>query len=211
MRDVSNTTGFDGYGEVPGETGDSSEAPTRKVFFQDLIRKANTVPLIRILKHYGIRVNAVQSTIVCPFKSHKGGRENTGSFTYYPQTNSFHCYGCKTGGPFAHGCEFMASMDATTKAKAAYKILQLFADDVDGDGSEIPEGENSSERLEIMLDFSNAVRDFRQTHFDEKSFVFIEETCLIYDKVHLEHKKIDNIALRRVVDKLKKKISNYKS
>jgi DNA primase len=208
MHDVPNSAGSDGYGEAYGEDRDSSASATGKISFQDVIRKANTVPLIRIFKHYGVRVNPTQSTIVCPFKFHKGGRENTGSFTYYPNTNSFHCYGCKTGGPFAHGVEFIASMDGLSKAKAAFKILRLFASDVDEDG-DVVVGENSSERLEIMMDFSNTVREFRQAHFDEKSFTFIEAVCAIYDDLQLAH-KLDNEALRRIVGELKEKISSYK-
>lgn len=208
MHDVSNSTGSDGYGEAYGEDGNTATPAARKAFYQDVIRKANTVPLIRIFKHYGVRVSPVQCTIICPFKSHKGGRENSGSFVYYPQTNSFRCYGCKTGGPFAHGVEFIASMDGINKAKAAFKILKLFADDVDEDG-ELPEGENFSERLEIMVDFSNTVREFRQSFCDEKSFTFIEEVCAIYDNLQLAH-KLDNEALRRIVGQLKEKISSYK-
>lgn len=208
MRDLPNSNRSDGYGEIPGETGDSSEAAAKRIFYQDIIRRASTVPLIRIFKHYGVRVQNMQCTIVCPFKSHKGGRENTGSFTYYPLTNSFHCYGCKTGGPFAHGCEFIANMDGISKAKAALKILDLFSSDVDEDG-ELPDVENFSERMEIMMDFSNTIREFRQTHCDEKSFTFIEEICKIYDSMHLAH-KLDNEALRRTVEQLKEKISSYK-
>lgn len=210
MHNVSDSNGSDGYGEAYGEDGNSSTPASRKALYQDVIRRANTVPLIRIFKYYSIRVGSTQCTIVCPFKSHKGGRENTGSFTYYPHTNSFHCYGCKTGGPFAHGVKFVAGMDNTSEAKAAFKILKLFADDVDNDGAELPEGENFSERLEIMMDFSNTVRDFRQSFFDEKSFAFIEEACRVYDELHLAHKTLDNEALRRIVGELKEKIISYK-
>lgn len=206
MRDVPDTTGLDGYGETPGETGDSSETLTGKAFYQDLIRRANTVPLSVIFRHYGVRVANTQCTIICPFKSHKGGRENSGSFTYYPHTNSFFCFGCKVGGQHAHACEFMANMESISRAKAAYKILQLFS----GDASEgeVLEGESFSERLEIMMDFSTAVRQFRQEHFDEKAFAFIEEICVVYDDVHLRH-TLDNEALRRIVEALKGKIKSY--
>jgi hypothetical protein len=209
MRNVPDTTGLDGYGETYGEIGDSPTASSRKVFFQELIQKANTVPMLRLFKHYGLRVASTQCTIVCPFKSHKGGRENTGSFTYYPSTNSFYCFGCKVGGPQSHASEFMANMDGTTRVKAAYKILDLFRNDVSDDVGATYETQNFSEQLEIMMDFSTTVRNFRHNHFDEKSTAFIERICRVYDDLNLKH-KLDNEALRRIVEELKKEINQYK-
>lgn len=208
MRKLPDTTGYDGYDETSGEIGNSSKASTGKAFYQDLIQRANTVPLLRIFKYYGLRINEFQKSVICPFKSHKGGRESTPSFSYYPHTNSFHCYGCKVGHEYAHGCEFMAAMEDISRAKAAYKILQLFHDDVDEDG--VFETPNFSEQLEVMLEFSNAVRDFRQAFFDEKSVSYIEYLCWVYDTLNLRHKRLNNEALRRVVGILKEKINTYK-
>lgn len=215
MRKLPNTTGFDGYGETSWEAGGSSETSSRKVYYQDLIRKANTVPLTRIFKYYNLRINEANRVATCPFKSHKGGRESSPSFNYYHHTNSFRCFGCSIGGEYAHACEFMASMEGITTAKAAHQILDLFKDDIDY-GSDDGSGDNYSysESLEIMVDFSNIVREFRQTYLDEKSQQFIEETCRSYDEVYAAHtvkpKKINNEALRRIVDLIKNKIANYK-
>jgi len=209
MRELPDTTGYDGYGETSGEAGDSSTDSSRKAFYQDIIRKANTIPLIRILKYYGVKVNSTKSTIICPFKHHKGGHENTASFTFYPDTNSFHCHGCRTGGPWAHACEFSAFFEGISKAKAGYKIIKLFENDIVHDG-EIIEVENSSERLEIMMDFSNAVREFRQNHPDDEANIFVEKICMVYDDVHLNHSTLDITALRSAVEKLKEKIISYK-
>jgi hypothetical protein len=212
MRDVPDTTGFNGYGETSWETGDSAKTSPGKVFYQDLINKANTVPLSQILRHYGVCVQSVQCNVVCPFKSHKSGRENSGSFVYYPNTNSFRCYGCQTGHPNAHGCEFIAAMDGISRVQAAHKIIELFSNSV-SDIYEILDVQNYSETLEIMLDFSNTVREFRQSHFDEKSQAFIERMCLVYDDVYVKHhtktKKLSNDAIRRMIQLLKEKINIY--
>ena len=211
MYDVSNTTGLDGYGETSGEAGDSSDSLTGKAFFQDLIRRANTVPLIRVFKYYKLYVNEANRKIVCPFKSHKGGRESSGSFWFYPETNSFYCFGCKVGGPWAHACEFVSFVENISKAKAAYKILELFSSDIVNAGdSDLLEPGNYSERLEIMMDFSNAVREFRQVYFDEKSYSYIEYVCSVYDRENLRHKKLDNETLRRIVERMKEDLSTYK-
>jgi len=209
MRDLSDSTGFFGYGETPGEAGDSPASPTGKAFFKDLIRKANTVPLIRIFKYYGVRMDAIHNKSVCPFKSHKGGRETTASFKYYEDTNSFYCFGCKVGGQHSHACEFVATMDGISRAKAAYKILSLFGSDVD-DSAEVFEGQNLSEQLEIMMDFSSSVREFRRIYLDKESQDFIEKRCAVYDELNAK-RVMDNETLRSVVEHLKEQINFYKS
>ena len=206
MRDLSSSTGFFGYGEAPGETGNSSAAPTGKNA-KDLIRLANTVPLARIFKHYGMRLSVTNNKTVCPFKSHKGGRENTASFYYYDDTNSFRCYGCNIGGKQSHACEFVAAMDGINRIKAANKILSLFSSDID-DTVEVFEGQNFSEQLEIMMDFSNAVRDFRRIYLDKESQDFIEKRCEVYDSLSAKH-TMDNETLRSMVEHLKEQIKVY--
>ncbi len=206
MRTVSNIYGPVGYGETPGETGDSTASTTGKALYQELISKANSVPIIRVFRHYGLRLNNYNHRIVCPFKSHKGGHESTGSFQWYPLTNSYCCYGCRVG---SHACDFVAEMDGITKKQAALKIMKLFGDLVDAEAVFAPE--NFSERLEIMLSFSNTIRDFRQLHSDENAHSFIENMCMVYDDLNLKHKKLDNAALRHIVENLIEVINSYKS
>jgi DNA primase len=208
MRTISNTFGPISYGETSGEDRNSPDAIKRQKF-EDMIKKANTVPLIRVFAHYKIRVDTIYSTIVCPFKSHKGGRENSASFVFYPETNSFYCFGCKVGGPFAHGCEFIAQMEGLSRVKAAYKILTLFKSSLNED-MEVAEAENLTEKLEVMSVFSDAVREFHQNHFDEKSYEYIERVCAVYDTLNAK-RKLDNEALRRLGEELILEIKSYKS
>lgn len=208
MRTIPDTSGPVGYGETSWETGDSTTPLTGKAFYQDMIRRANTVPIIQIFKHYNLRLSEHNRKIICPFKSHKDGRESTASFWWYPETNSFKCYGCGVGGKNAHGCEFMAAMEEISRAKAAYKILKLFSGNV-GD-EEVLDQESFSERMEIMMEFSNTIREFRQQYIDLNAQSFIENICSIYDDLNLKHKTLNNEALRRIVDTLKVKISSYK-
>lgn len=211
MRDLPNTTGPVSYGETSWETGDTPEAATGKTYHQELIYQANTVPLMLIFKHYNIRIDAARCIIVCPFKSHKGGRESTGSFKYFAETNSFHCYGCKVGGSWAHGCEFIAAMDGISRSKAAVKIINLFGDAINADAiDDMLETENFAEKFKIMLEFANVVREFRQTAIDEKAVEFIEYMCSVYDTMNFR-RKLNNEALRRIVDELKETIQKYKS
>lgn len=206
MCPLSNTAGSIGNSPSSGEAGDIADAFTGKDYYQDLIDRANTVPLIKIFRQYGVRADSNNRKIVCPFKHHKNGRESTPSFWYYPNTNTFCCYGCNTGGKVAHGCEFIAAMENISKVKAAHKILDLFSSDVDVEN--IHEIVNFSERLEIMLGFSNFVREFRQTHLDEKSREFIEDICEIYDRHNLK-RDLGNDALRSMINQLKETVCQH--
>ena len=201
MCNLSSTTGSNSYGETSWEDGDIATPSSSLSYNKGLINQANSVPITQILRHYGVYLDPSNRKAICPFKSHKGGRENTASFWYYPDTNTFNCFGCGTGGAC---CKFVAKMDGTSEVKAAYKILELFNSDV-VDGVECPQ-EDFSERFEIMMDFSNSVRDFRSEHTDQKSFEFIEHVCWVYDTMNLKH-KLNNEALRVLVNKLKDRIA----
>lgn len=209
MRELSNTAGSISFGETSWEAGDSSEVFTGKEY-KELIKQANSVPLLKILRHYGVRVDEVNIKAICPFKSHKGGRENTPSFNYFHSTNSFFCYGCRTGSEKSHGCEFVSAMDGISRAKAASKILSLFNNEVSDDLYEATLSTiNYSELLEIKLDFSNCVRNFRQNNDSESAFNFIESICAIYDKHYFKHNP-NNETLKTIVAELKKRVSYYK-
>lgn len=204
MRHLSSSTRSNSVSETSSEDGDIATSFTGKDFYQDLIQKANTVPLVKLFRHYGLRLDDNNRKITCPFSSHKGGRENSASFNYYPQTNTFWCFGCKIG---VHGCDFIAGMDNCNKVKAASKILDLFNADADDDN--VLDRQNFSEKLEIMMDFSNLIREFIQINSDAKDLVFIENICRVYDNMNLKH-NLNNDALRSMIKQLKEEISSYK-
>lgn len=206
MRLLSNSTRPDGSSQTSGETGNIAASFTGKDYYQELIDRANTVPLTRIFKLYHLPLNEQNRKFTCPFKSHKGGHESTPSFYFYPETNSFRCYGCNIGHRRAHGCEFVAAMEGISRSRAAIKILESFATEVDEDV--ILDKQDFSERLEIMMDFSVTVREFRQAYTDEKSQKFIEDMCWVYDQHNLNHDH-SNEALRRVVEEIKEQITSY--
>jgi len=116
MRSIQNSTGPISSSETPGEAGDFAAPFTGKEYYHDLIDRANTVPLIKLFKYYGLRLDDHNRRIICPFSSHQGGRESSGSFYFYPQTNTFWCFGCKTG---VAPCDLVAGLDNSNKVKAA--------------------------------------------------------------------------------------------
>ena len=206
MCSISNPTRSNSNGETSWEGGDFAKTFDGKNNYQDLIDQANTVPILKIFKAYSINIDIHNRKIVCPFKHHKNGRESTPSFWFYPETNSFCCYGCNTGGKSSHGCEFVAAMENISRHKAANKILHSFSSLVDKDN--IHKAVNFSEQLEIMMLFSNMVREFRQSFFDEQTFNFIDKICFIYDKHNLK-RDLDNEALREVYLQTKNMIDIY--
>lgn len=211
MCALSNTTGSVNFGETSWEDGDIGRSSERQITIQDLKNKSNSVPLSRILKFYGIKVDSVHNSLICPFKSHKSGREKSPSFYYYEETNSFYCFGCKIGGKHAHACEFVSAMDGISKYKAAQKIISLFSDDIDPDAVANYQVQDLNEQLNIMLDFSNTIREFRLFYQNKKDAQdFIEIRCAVYDELSAR-RSMDNETLRTVVDHLKEQIKIFSS
>ena len=202
MRQISNTTGSINSSQTSGEAGDFT-ASFAGEGYQNIIEKANTVDLIKIFKMYGFRLNEINRKTTCPFKSHKGGHESTASFYYYPETNSYCCFGCRQG---SRPVDFVANMDRSTKLKAAQKILEKFHGEIDEEL--ISHKEDFSEKMNIMIQYADAVRNFRNQFNDQKSFDFIENNCFIYDKINKKH-DLTNEALRSVVNQLIQAINNY--
>jgi arsenate reductase-like glutaredoxin family protein len=98
-------------------------------------------------------------------------------------------------------------LENCTKVQAAYKILQQFGSDIDEDN--IYDPEDLAERLQIMMDFSNAVREFYQTYSTEEAGVYVEAVCKRFDTLNRK-KKLNNEALQRVVQQFKLYITLYK-
>jgi RNA recognition motif-containing protein len=197
MRNVQNTIRSISYGETSWENGDSGAVDKRKEDIKNLVNRANSINILRVFKSYGLKISEYNKEIVCPFPHHKGGRENSASFCYYPATNSFWCFGCNTG---IFATDFVAAMEGIHRIKAASKIIKSF--DVDSNDDIEFETLDYSERISIMVDFSNYVREFRSLHTDDDSFEYIEKILKIYDELNSKL-KLSNESLSAVLVKLK--------
>jgi DNA primase len=205
MRPLPDHAGSDCTGEASSDHGSALDAYTGETDHETVIKQANKVPLITVLRHHGLRFSEYNRKVSCPFKAHKNGKEQTPSFYWYPDTNSFYCYGCHVGGKHAHAVHFVAEMDRCSKIQAAYKILDQFEADIDEDAFCNRESD-FSERLAIMQDFSVAVREFRRMHPDAHEY--IEAACQRFDELNLKH-ALDNQALSRLVSRLKDYLGIY--
>lgn len=203
MRDISGANRSCSRGETRGKDRDSSNSFTGKTYYNELVDKANTVPILSILKYYNVFVNEFNIKTTCPFPSHKGGRERTPSFLYYVDTNSFYCFGCaKGGGP----CMFVSNMEGVSKTRAAQKIIELFGQNIGEIDAEDPN--DYHDKLELMLNFSNRIREFRYKFLDNDSLIFIEGICQLYDNANNKH-RLDNESLKSIISDLIEEINLY--
>jgi len=203
MCNLSGTNRSCSEGEARGENRDTSNSFTGKIYYNTLIDKANSVPILNIFRYYNVQINEFNIKTTCPFPSHKGGKERTPSFLYYAETNTFFCFGCgKGGGP----CFFVMCMESLSQVAAARRIIEFFGKNI---GEIDVEGTNDYyDKLNLMLSFSNRIREFRYKFLDEESLIFIEGICQLYDDANCKH-KLDNEALKSIVDDLIEEINWY--
>lgn len=204
MQTIPNPTGSDSSGEKSSDFGFTESDASTKQFYKDLIAKANTVTIKSLFKAYGIRLDEHNKKCACPLPKHQ---DDSPSFNYYPDTNSFWCFGCKVG---TRPVDFVANMENLSRAKAAFKILDLFNSDSDFTVT-VDKLVNHSERIEILMEFSNYVREFIQSHpSDDSALIYIEKVAFIFDKMNNKY-DLDNSALKALSVKLKEKGNLYKS
>lgn len=197
MRKIQHTTEFRGFGETSWESGGSGVSSSG----QDLIAKANKVPLTDIFRFYGITIGA-SNKITCPFPSHSRGREKTPSFKFYRETNSFYCYGCGTGGSTV---SFVCNMDNCKSSKAASKVISLYGSDEEI--GMVPKS-NHHEILNLHMEFSNYIYDFIQKNKNKEAIQYAEKITKIFDDL-CNKKDMCSKKLESIIFKLKNQIDRY--
>lgn len=202
MHSLSNFTGSNSSSRVSSPSGSSQADVERKQRLNALIQQADTVPLITLFRHYGIRFDSYTNKLICPFTKHKNGQESTPSFRFYPDNNSFWCFGCQTG---RSSTDFVANMEGISRPQAARRILELYASEVSEDLVAIQQP-NYSERLGILMDFANHIREQLQANKDDPTMVtYLEGITEVFDKMNQEY-ALSNSSLRVLADKLKSKV-----
>jgi DNA primase len=202
MHKLSNSTGPDSSSETSGDNRSVEAVASAKQFYKELIAKANSVSIKSLFKIYGVRVDEHNKKANCPFPSHN---DKTPSFLYYPETNSFYCHGCKAG---TRPVDFIVHMEGLARARAAARVMELCGQDADADNEF--ESIDYGERLEIIMEFSNFVREFIQANSEnEVAITYIEKVTAIFDQMNSKH-KLDNSTMKNLTAKLIAKGSLYK-
>lgn len=207
MRALSDTSGQYCFSEASGADGYTELSYERKRQFKELIAKANTVPIKSILSWYGVFVDDYSKRCSCPFnRKHKGGRDNTPSFYFYPETNTFHCFGCKAG---RTPVDFVSIILNVNKIEAARKILEKDPSTKDAILIDGIESTDYYERNLLIIDFSNFVRDFYKYNAEDRGAIdFMDKICNAFDSICSKH-DMSNDSIKSLIDKLKAKTEKY--
>jgi len=193
-----NKSGPTSWGAASGNGGgsrNSSKDPEIK-----LIREANTVDLQKVFDHYNLELNEFNRKIVCPFPHHQ---DDTPSFYYYinEHEKSFYCFGCKVGG---RAVEFVSEIENISKYDAAVKLTSEFETNI----SSIVIS-NVSEKRELMLNFSNHIRNFIQSDIDDDNrLAFAEQLTLVFDTLNTKH-KLETEGVKSLISKLKIRLDKW--
>jgi DNA primase len=167
------------------------------------IDKANTANLLDILHKHNVNIDTYNRKACCPFPFHKGGNERSGSFTYYANTNSFNCYGCKTGGG---PVEFIEAYSNHTlnKYNAAISIINNYAIHI------TKTIERSANHYNIYLEFSHLVRGFIIQNKDNSQAIdYAEYVSSTFDSLR-KNLPLEPEGVNRLYTVLKKKLEDYK-
>lgn len=116
----------------------------------DFIKAANSVPLEKIFKLYELNISKFNNKVICPFKSHKGGRESTASFYFYQKTNTYWCFGCKQG---STPIDFVKIYENISFHHAIEKILNIENNKFIKQNTE----NKQNDYFKVALEFSNLV------------------------------------------------------
>jgi hypothetical protein len=197
---LSNRKGYSGYGEIQWEDGDSeaitSNIPDNKI----LINEANLIELSKIFKFYNINID--NRKCVCPFLNHKGGRESSPSFYFYPDTNSFYCFGCKIG---TLPVDFVSNIENIGRIKAATKIIELFGSEQIQSVVNI-NNNFQLEKNQLLIDFSFFIHEKIIYYKNNKEAIDkIEDTIYVFDKLNNKY-DLDVKALKSTISKIKDRI-----
>jgi len=169
----------------------------------ETLRRANAVDLSAVLKQFGIIVDEYNKKAHCPFPFHQ--HERTASFFYYKNTNSFHCFGCKSdGGPV----EFISLMNNISREEAADKIIERF--EINSSATITERSEDFQQRHNLILEFSTLIRTFILKNISDVAAIeHAEKVCLIFDTINSKH-SLDNDGIKSLISKLKIKLAQYR-
>ena len=195
MSALQNQSRSDSPGEgwfACGSSGDGYQGDT------GLIAQGQTVDLSAVFQHYGIHLNRYCRSISCPFSSHQ---DRSPSFYFYPDTNSFYCFGCKkSGGPV----QFVSLFRHVSREEAARQLLNNFEfEEIDSFGLS-----ESREREDLHLKFSAIVRNFHQKHRGEEAFQMAEKMTRIFDDA-CRRNSLEIEGLRRIIQRLEEMLTAY--
>jgi DNA primase len=203
MFDLSGKPGSNRGGEAHSTNPTLKDPYGRTISVKSLVEQANTVPLFEVFKDYAIHVDEYNRKARCPV--HSNGTERTPSFWYYPETNSFYCFGCKiSGGP----TELIAATKEMSRYDAALFVIENYGKFLRM-AAEVPETHASSND-KILLVFSEIIYDFIADHErSDESIAYAEKICAAFDQL-VEKRSPNHDAMVSAVEKLQQRLELYR-
>jgi hypothetical protein len=130
MQDIQYSTGSASPRDSEGKDSIARESSELQKDLRIIVANANKkVRLYSVLKNYNIKLpqnyksQTWSTPIICPFPSHKGGKERTASWGYNFVEDRFNCLGCKKSG---RAVEFISEMESKNKLVVAKTILESY-------------------------------------------------------------------------------------
>jgi hypothetical protein len=204
MSNLSSGTRQINNGAASWEDGYSTKLNAGQIAYINLIEKANSVTLQSVFDLCKIEINQENNKIRCPLPNH--ARDNTPSFFYYHDTNTFYCFGCKTG---RLPVDFLANYKNISKQEAARLILSK----IDSLANDTPKQsiDDYLKKKEILIEFSNMIRSVRSNNInDPKILDYVDKLCFSLDKLIDKYKNIDSCALSSIIEKINSRIEKIK-
>ena len=202
MFPISGSTGRTGVIEASGKNGSAWGSAESYNERKAIIQAAKQAPLQDIFETYDISLNKIDKKTICPFSFHA---EHSASFNFYPETNSFYCFGCKNGGG---PIEFIALYEGISKDQAIKQIVNGFPVEV-VQGQENHSTSDHAKQQELILKFSELIREFLQTNKDEaKALEYAEKITIIFDTVN-DKNTLTNDGLEVLINKLEKTLGKF--
>lgn len=166
------------------------------------IDQANQTSLLSILHSYSVRIDDYERMACCPLPHHKGGQEHSASFHFYPETNSFYCFGCKSG-----GCpvDFVSLAENISRYQASVLINEEY--EVDTSQQMITKQQLNCDSF--YLEFADNIRTFLLAHNKHPGALkFAEQICVAFDTL-VQKYSIGPDGLSSLVGKLKARLDGY--
>src|SRR5918998_4965646 len=118
------TTPQEAYHQTPGSSRPERRGASRRSVIEAAKAKVRTIDLADLLCGPGkMRKVGERWVARCPLPGHE---DRSPSFTVYPETNSFFCYGCLRGGDVVELARFAWCYEKAEVATAAAYLLLEF-------------------------------------------------------------------------------------
>ena len=195
MPSSQNKSGSVSFSSIRSENRSLGDGYTDAI---RLYQQADSVDLLTIMSHYRLNLDAYNKKIHCPFKFH---HDRTASFYFYPTTNSFYCYGCKS---YGQASNFVSLIEGIPKLEAAKKIIANFDTQ-----QELIHSTNISEWRELYYSFSTGLRAFIQHNKEDPAALeFANAITMMFDQITQNH-TLDLMGLKHLLSKLQKRLKGF--